>query len=205
MDVTELPREVQDYIHELNTAWEQRYGALEEQYKLLLLQKFGRKSEKDSQEHQPLLFGIEESSTSESNTAETSIPAQSHPRRKSGRKPIDESLPREEIIIDIPEDEKQCAYGHELVRIGEETSERLQVIPPKMWVERIIRPKYACKNCEGSGDEEKPAVRVADPPVSIIPKSIVTPGLLSFIITNKFIDHLPYSGRKSDSNVSAST
>ncbi len=196
MDVAALPKEVQDYIHSLETAnssWEHRYGALEEQYKLLLLQKFGRKSEKEQQdEYQPLLFGLEENGTSENDASETSVPVQSHPRKKSGRKPIDESLPRDEIIIDIPEEEKQCACGHALVRIGEETSERLQVIPPKMWVERIIRPKYACKNCEGSGDEEKPAVRVAAPPASIIPKSIVTPGLLSFIIVNKFVDHLPY-------------
>ena len=196
MDVASLPKEVQDYIHSLekeNSSWVHRYGALEEQYKLLLLQKFGRKSEKESrEEHQPLLFGIEESSTAENDAPENSLIVQSHPRRKPGRKPIDDSLPREEVLIDIPEEEKQCACGHELVRIGEETSERLQVIPPKMWVQRIIRPKYACKNCEGSGDEENPAVRIAAPPVSILPKSIVTPGLLSFIIVNKFVDHLPY-------------
>ena len=203
MDVASLPKEVQDYIHSLeektqsNEAsihdWETRYTQLEEQYKLLLLQKFGRKSEKESQEeHQPLLFGNEESSAAENDASETSLIVQSHPRRKPGRKPIDDSLPREEVLIDLPKEEKQCACGHSLVRIGEETSERLQVIPPKMWVERIIRPKYACKNCEGSGDEEKPAVRVAELPASIIPKSIVTPGLLSFIIVNKFVDHLPY-------------
>ena len=203
MDVVSLPKEVQDYIRSLEEKkqsteaaihdWETRYTQLEEQYKLLLLQKFGRKSEKERQEeYQPLLFGSEESSTPEHEASDTSITVQSHPRRKPGRKPIDDSLPREEVLIDIPEEEKQCACGHELVRIGEETSERLQVIPPKMWVERIVRPKYACKNCEGSGDEEKPAVRVAAPPVSILPKSIVTPGLLSFIIVNKFVDHLPY-------------
>ena len=152
MDVASRPKEVQDYIHELNTSWEHRYGALEEQYKLLLLQKFGRKSEKESrEEHQPLLFENEGNDTSESEGSEASTIVQSHPRKKSGRKPIDESLPREEILVDISEEEKQCVCGHELVRIGEETSERLQVIPPKMWVERIIRPKYACKNCEGSG------------------------------------------------------
>ena len=160
MDVASLPKEVQDYIHSLeektqsNEAsihdWETRYTQLEEQYKLLLLQKFGRKSEKESQEeHQPLLFGNEESSAAENDASETSLIVQSHPRRKPGRKPIDDSLPREEVLIDLPKEEKQCACGHSLVRIGEETSERLQVIPPKMWVERIIRPKYACKNCEG--------------------------------------------------------
>ena len=79
-----------------------------------------------------------------------------------------------------------------MVRIGEEVAEKLHIIRPKMWVEKIIRPKYACTFCEGSGDEGRPAVRIADVPESIIPKSIVTPGLLSFIIENKFVDHLPY-------------
>lgn len=47
------------------------------------------------------------------------------------------------------------------MRIGEETSERLQVIPEQIYVDRHIRAKYACKVCEGSGDEEKSAVRIA--------------------------------------------
>lgn len=93
---------------------------------------------------------------------------------------------------DIPEEEKQCACGHTLTRISEETSEKLHVIPPKIWVERIVRPKYACKACEGSGDEENPAARIVGVRPAIIPKSIATPSLLSFIIVNKFIDHLPY-------------
>ncbi len=198
-----LSQEVQNSIRSLEEKthsteatihdWETRSTQLGEQYKLLILQKFGRKSEKESQtEHQSLLFSLEESSTPEHAVLDTTVPVQFYPQKKPGRKPIDENLPREEILIDISEEEKHCACGHKLGRIGEETSECLQVILPRMWEERIIRPKYACKNCEGSGDEENPAVRIADPPVSIIPKSIVTPGLLSFIIVNKFVDHLPY-------------
>jgi transposase len=61
-----------------------------------------------------------------------------------------------------------------------------------MWVERIIRPKYACRKCEGSGDEDRAAVRVSPAPVSMIPGSITSPGLLSFIFINKYADHLPF-------------
>jgi transposase len=189
MDVGTLPVEAQEYIKNL----EQRYEALEQSYKLLLLQKFGRKSEKELQEEkQQLLFDSEESTPAEQDAEETTTAIKAYQRKKPGRKPIDESIPREEVIIDIPEEEKQCACGHMLTRIGEETSEKLHVIPPKMWVERIIRPKYGCKACEGSGDEENPAVRIANVPAAIIPKSIATPSLLSFIIVNKFVDHLPY-------------
>ncbi|ORC27221.1 hypothetical protein B4O97_19020 [Marispirochaeta aestuarii] len=200
MDVAELPAEVQEYIRSVEEkaeqsvrSWETRYASLEEQYKLLLLQKFGRKSEKESDDTaQQVLFDSEPCASAEQ-AVEQATTVRSHSRKSpQGRKPIDESIPRENVIIDIPEDEKQCGCGHMMTRIGEETSEKLQVIPPKMWVERIVRPKYACKSCEGSGDEENPAVRIADVPASIIPKSIATPSLLSFIITNKFIDHLPY-------------
>ena len=203
MDIATLPQEVQEYIRSVEEkakeaeqsvhSWENRYAALEEEYKLLLLQKFGRKSEKELLDQtQQLLFDGEENTPSELDTEEQTTTVKSHSRKKSGRKPIDDGIPREEVLIDIPEDEKQCACGHAMTRIGEETSEKLQVIPPKMWVERIVRPKYACKACEGSGDEENPAVRIANVPPAIIPKSIATPSLLSFIIVNKFVDHLPY-------------
>ena len=189
MDVATLPVEAQEYIKNL----EQRYEALEQSYKLLLLQKFGRKSEKELvEEKQQFLFDSEESTSAEQDTVDLTTPIKAYQRKKPGRKPIDESIPREEVIIDIPEEEKQCACGHTLTRISEVTSEKLHVIPPKMWVERIVRPKYGCQACEGSGDEENPAVRIADVPATIIPKSIVTPSLLSFIIVNKFVDHLPY-------------
>jgi transposase len=200
MDVETLPPEVQEYIYSIEEkadkairSWENRYASLEEQYKLLLLQKFGRKSEKELQEEkQQLLFDSEESTPAEQDTEESTTAIKAYQRKKPGRKPIDESIPREEVIVDIPEEDKQCACGHVLTRIGEETSEKLHVIPPKMWVERIVRPKYGCKACEGSGDEENPAVRIADVRPAIIPKSIATPSLLSFIIVNKFVDHLPY-------------
>ena len=108
-------------------------------------------------------------------------------RRRPRRKP----LPRVERIIDLPEDQQQCACGHRLVRIGEESSEKLDVIPPRVQVIRTLRPKYACHHCEGSGDEQHPAVRVAPAPPALIPKGLASEGLLAFIATAKFCDALP--------------
>jgi transposase len=117
------------------------------------------------------------------------IPA--HNRKKSGRKPLPDSLPREEIIHDIPEDEKVCACGCQLTRIGEETSEQLHIERPKFKVIVNIRPKYACKQCEGTADENSPAVKIAPVPPQIIPKSYATAALLAHIIIAKFVDSLP--------------
>ena len=77
---------------------------------------------------------------------------------------------------------------------------RLQIIPERIFVERTIRPKYACKACEGSGDEDNPAVRVAPAPVRLIPGSIATENVLSHIFVSKFVDHLPYYRQESRFN-----
>ena len=177
------------------------HAELKEKYELVVFRKFGRSSESlNASDGQPSLFTEESESPADQKTDEeqkTDSPVATqkigaYTRSKAGRKPLDEKLPRTDIIIDIPEEDKQCACGTCLVRIGEEVSERLQIIPPRLFVERIIRPKYACRSCEGSGDEDKRAVRVSPAPASIIPGSIVTPGLLAFVITNKYVDHLPF-------------
>jgi transposase len=113
-------------------------------------------------------------------------------RKKGGRKPLGAHLQRREKIIDMPESEKTCACGTKLTKIGEETSEKLIITPPELYVEKTIRVKYACRDCEGTEDEDKPAVRVAPVPPTIIPRSIASPSLLSTIITQKFERHLPY-------------
>ena len=95
------------------------------------------------------------------------------------------------MIVDIPEEQKHCGCGAELVRIDEESSEKLDVIPPQLRVIRTIRPIYACHACEGSGDEGRPAVRMAPMPPAIIDKGIASAGLLAYIVTGKFCDSLP--------------
>jgi len=173
-----------------------KLAELFEKYSLLIYKRFGRSTEAYEGENQLSLFteNVANTETSEEQLegdTKTEI-ITSYTRKKQGRKPLDDKLPRKEIIIDIPEEDKKCACGTDLVRIGEEVSERLQVIPMQIYVERIIRPKYACKNCEGSGDEDKCAVRIADAPITLIPGSIATPGLLAFIMINKYADHLPF-------------
>ncbi len=112
-------------------------------------------------------------------------------RGRPRRRPLPQALPRVERVIDLPEQDKQCECGHRLVRIGEDTSEKLDVIPPQVQVIRTVRPRYACHHCEGSGDEGHPAVRVAPPPAALIPKGLASEGLLAFIATAKFCDALP--------------
>jgi len=76
------------------------------------------------------------------------FPAQ-HTRGKRGRRPIPADLPRVTVVHDLPEAEKTCPCGAALARIGEEVSEKLDIVPAKIQVVRHIRPKYACRACEG--------------------------------------------------------
>ena len=119
-----------------------------------------------------------------------SIAIKGHARKKRGRKPLPEDLPRVEVVHDLPEEEKQCACGATLSRIGEETCEKLDYVPARVQVIRHIRPKYACKRCEGVEDDG-PTVRIAPVPVQLIPKSMATEGLLAHIAVSKFADALP--------------
>ncbi len=186
------PVQLKQMLVDFQDHYDKETGILLEQISLLRAQLFGRKSEKIQHEDgpQPIpLFDMPEPVDIEEE--EERIPVPAHTRKKSGRKALPEDLPRVERIHDIADADKICSCGCELTRIGEEVSEQLDIIPAQIRVIRIIRPKYACKNCEGVGDDG-PSVRIAPVHPQIIPKSIVTPGLLAYILTAKFIDHTPF-------------
>jgi transposase len=117
---------------------------------------------------------------------------ESYQRTKRGRKPIDEKVPRVDTIIDLPAEEQQCACGSPLVCIGEDVTERIVIVPEQVYALRCHVKKYACHECEGSGDEDKPAVRTGKVPANLISGSIATPELLSYIFTKKYCDYVPY-------------
>jgi transposase len=172
---------------------EQENNYLQEKLKLALFRQFTRHAEKFTGEGQMPLFDAGEA-------AVPKVPKQpcgketvsGYTRTKRGRKPIDEHIPRVDEIIDISEEEKQCGCGSPLVCIGEDITERLVMVPEQVYVLRYHVKKYACHECEGSGDEEKPAVRTGKVPENIISGSIATPELLSYIFTRKYCEYVPY-------------
>jgi len=86
-----------------------------EKYSLLIYKRFGRSTEAFEGENQLLLFTEDIANTEtpeeqlEDDTKTETIP--SYTRKKQGRKPLDDKLPRKKIILDIPEDDKKCACG----------------------------------------------------------------------------------------------
>jgi transposase len=74
--------------------------------------------------------------------------------------------------------------GQPMVRIGEDLSERLDVVPAEFFVHRHIRGKWACKCCQQLVQEP------VDP--QIIDKGMPTAGLIAHTLVAHFVDHLPY-------------
>jgi len=194
----ELEKSIIDYQNkniELQV-YQFKYLEIKERYDLLIYKRFVRSAEQLKVDTtQALLFTEEktEAAKPEKEEPESEIEIATYKRKKPGRKPLDPNLPRVERIIDIPESDKKCACGAFLTRIGEETKENLYIIPPQFFVVKTIRPKYTCRSCEGVEEEGiKPTVKIAPVEPSIIPRSIVSPSLLSTIMIYKYQDHLPF-------------
>jgi transposase len=160
---------------------------------------FGKKSEKfdptdylQSRLFNEAEFGLDDEEGLYEGHSET-VHVKSFSRKKSGRKPIPDNIPRKEIIHDISDEEKICHCGAHLTKIGEEVSEKFGIIPEQVYAEKHIRFKYACKNCEGDERDEagKIVVTAALPP-QLLPQSILTPELFAYIQTAKFVDHIPF-------------
>jgi transposase len=68
-------------------------------------------------------------------------------RKRAGRQALPQKLPR----IEIRHEPESCACGQcgaNLVKIGEDVSEQLDVESARFFVHRHIRPQYACRACD---------------------------------------------------------
>ena len=122
---------------------------LTEQLNLALARRYAASSEKLSPDQIALFDEAELDSEIDIDTsanADDEITVAAHTRKKRGRKPLPDHLPRIEIIHELPESaERYCDHdGQLLTEIGEVISEQLDIIPAKIQVLRHIRKKYAC-------------------------------------------------------------
>lgn len=185
---TTTPSDVEALRAQL-AAREERLGLLEEENRWLKAQLFGRSTEQTPPEErnpdQAWLFNEAEALAQAAERAPVSVTIPAHERGKGGRKKLSATLPRVEVVHDLPEEQKVCsADGTALTRIGEEISEQLDYQPAKVRVIRNIRPKYACPCC-------KAGVAIAPVPAQLLAKSLATPSLLAHITTAKFVDGTP--------------
>jgi transposase len=113
--------------------------------------RFGRRAETLPEDQ--MLLGLEdveqtlagnEAAADQMTLAERAARAE---KRRSNRGSLPAHLPRIEIVVDIDDKTCPCCQG-ELHRIGEDKSERLDIVPAQFRVLVTVRPKYACRKCE---------------------------------------------------------
>ena len=107
---------------------------LQEKVAVLERRLFSRRSEQLSQYDvaQMRMFDeVEQELTAEADKGdvETPQPVAAHTRKRPVRRPLPQQLPRDTVVLDIPESDKVCGCGHQLVRIGEEVQEKLERHP----------------------------------------------------------------------------
>ncbi|MFN0314946.1 MAG: IS66 family transposase [Burkholderiales bacterium] len=111
-----------------------------------------------------------------------SVSIERRKRAHPGRQALPDHLPR----IEYRHEPDSCTCGQcgsALVKIGEDVTEQLDVEPARFFVNRHIRSKYACRVCE--------SVSAAPVPPALIDGGLAAVGLFVWVITGKYLDHLP--------------
>jgi transposase len=153
---------------------------------ILKRQKFAATSEAYAGEQQRELFETLDIDLA-AVTAEMEQLALTHPipaepnRQQPKRMRLPAELPRTEIHHEP--DSTLCRCGCQMRRIGEDVSEKLDYQPGVFTVERHVRGKWVCNQCE--------TLVQAPVPAQIIDKGIPTSGLLAQVLVAKYADHLP--------------
>ncbi len=102
--------------------------------------------------------------------------------RRPRREPLPAHLPRVDTLVEP--DNTDCSCGKPMVRVGEDISERLDVVPAKFFVQRQIRGKWACRCCQ---------LMVQEPAApQVFDNALPTPALQAHTVISRFVDHLPY-------------
>ena len=68
-------------------------------------------------------------------------------RKRPSRKPFPDHLPRERVVIPVPES-CPCCGSKKLAKLGEDITETLEVIPRQWKVIQTVREKFSCRECE---------------------------------------------------------
>jgi transposase len=148
---------------------------------------FGRKSERLPDEQ--LQFGLEDieaaiaKSDAEAERHDLALRRERVAKRRANRGALPAHLPRIEVEL-APQDTACSCCRATMVVIGEDRSERLDVIPAQFRVIVTRRPKLACRVCTG-------VVVQAPAPPRLIEGGIPTEALVAHVLVARYADHLP--------------
>ena len=103
-------------------------------------------------------------------------------RCRPTRKPFPEHLPRERVVVEAPASCTCCGSGR-IVKMGEDITETLEVVPRQWKVIQTVREKFTCRDCE----------KISQPPAPFhpTPRGWAGPNLLAMVLFEKFGQHQP--------------
>jgi transposase len=148
---------------------------------------FGARSERLPEEQLQLGFeAIEQAiakADAEAEKRDPELRKDNTAKRRASRGALPAHLPRIEVTL-APEDTACPCCRAAMTVIGEDTSERLDVIPAQFRVIVTKRPKLACRACTGT-------VVQAPAPARLIEGGIPTEAMVSHVLVARYADHLP--------------
>jgi transposase len=147
--------------------------------------RFGRRSEQLDADQLELCLEEVETALAQAEAAiecNAGKPGSARPR-KTNRSSLPAHLERVEQVVDVESKACPCCGGT-LHQIGEDVSERLDVVPATFRVLVTRRPRYGCRSCEN-------AVVQAPAPARIVEGGIPTEALIAQVLVSKYADHLP--------------
>jgi transposase len=149
--------------------------------------RFGRRAETLPEDQMLLgLEDVEQDAAGDEAKIDAANPAERASRsakRRLKRGSLPAHLARIEMVIDIDDQACPCC-GKALHRIGEDTGERLDIVPAQFRVLVVRRPKYACRACEN-------VVVQAPAPARLIEGGLPTEATVAEVLVSKYADHLP--------------
>lgn len=165
-------------------AAEARIAALEQMIHAIQRARFGQSAERIDTAQLALMLGQEPPPLPANNPSADSPPTSraTEPRQRN-RGALPAHLERVEHVLDLADKGCPCC-GRQMHRIGEDRTERLDVVPAQLRVRVTIRPRYACRGC-ADGVHQRPA------PDRAIPGGLPTEALLAHVLMAKYGDGLP--------------
>ena len=146
--------------------------------------RFGRRSEQlDPDQFELALEEVEAALAQAEHARDKASPVTADRPRKTNRGSLPAHLERIEQIVDVEDTAYPCCGGA-LHQIGEDVSERVDVVPTTFRVLVTRRPRYGCRSCES-------AVVQAAAPARIVEGGIPTEALIAQVLVAKYADHLP--------------
>lgn len=193
------PSDLLREIEELKAALQERDARIVRlQHHVELYRKlaFGRSSEKRRPEPQPgdprqgVLFSMLLSEadliaqrTPVEGTVEEIAPARTRKKAKR-RTEFPDHVPHFKTTYELDTSERVCSCGETLTEIGEAITKELERLETTL-VHLIARKKYGCTRCGSTA-------KTAPGPDRVIDGGLLGPGFLAHVITERFLNHMPY-------------